>query len=81
MTTTENKRRYNSKCWRCGVRASFLSDAVNRVSYVCACGTRIYPAAVRGTVAIEVACGKHCTEATGHECRCSCGGKMHGSEV
>lgn len=35
--------------------------------------------AIEGHVRPEIPCDARCTEAKGHRCECSCGGKNHGS--
>lgn len=50
---------------------------VTRGPEVCACGTTMRGAEVRGRKNDEE-CGPRCWNAKGHDCECSCAGRKHG---
>jgi len=43
------------------------------------CGKMRWAYAVRGIFRANVKCDARCTEAKGHNCECSCGGRNHGA--
>lgn len=44
-----------------------------------ACGRHMIAEQVTGSYRAEVKCDARCTNATGHHCECSCGGRNHGA--
>ena len=46
----------------------------------CECGRTMVPNPLRAVKSDAVPCDARCTDATGHNCECSCGGQFHGSE-
>lgn len=47
--------------------------------WACGCSGGVAYNNVCGTRNDDIKCDARCTEATGHKCECSCGGKNHGS--
>ena len=46
---------------------------------ICDCGASVVLSPVAGKLAPEHKCDARCTNATGHDCECACGGRNHGA--
>lgn len=65
----------SGRCW-----VARLYDAHGPIPYpaVLCCGQTVYLDPIRGSVS-DHPCDPRCTNATGRDCECSCGGKNHGA--
>lgn len=66
--------------FRVAGREELLVGLFETTLYVtCACGRLVTLGQVFGRFNASKKCNARCTEATGHQCECSCGGKNHGA--
>lgn len=75
--TTQRWERYTLCGFKSGT--TVLTDSEISAPEVTCCGRRVSMIGVKGVYNPSKKCDARCTDATGHNCECKCGGKNHGA--